>query len=112
MNRRRDMTSQLSCFNDWEAGARLVRYQPRALAAKHRISRRQLERCFAAQFRTQPNKWVEDLRLRDAKQLLANGSSVERVADAMGFEDVRHFAQWFERLCGCAPHLYSRLISE
>jgi AraC-like DNA-binding protein len=55
---------------------------------------------------------VEDLRLRDAKQLLANGSSVERVADAMGFEDAHHFAQWFERLCGCTPRLYPRLISE
>jgi transcriptional regulator GlxA family with amidase domain len=106
------MTSQLSCFNDWEATARLVRYQPRALAAQHRISRRQLQRCFAAQFRTQPNKWVEDLRLRDAKQLLAKGSSVEHVAGAMGFADARHFAQWFERLCGCPPHLYPRLISE
>jgi transcriptional regulator GlxA family with amidase domain len=55
---------------------------------------------------------VEDLRLRDAKQLLANGSSVECVADAMGFEDARHFAQWFERLCGYTPRLYPRLITE
>jgi transcriptional regulator GlxA family with amidase domain len=106
------MTNRLSCFNDWEARARKVCYQPSALATRYRISQRQLEHRFAAQFGTQPKKWVEDLRLRDAKQLLANGSSVEHVSGAMGFEETRHFAQWFKRLCGCTPRVYARLICE
>jgi transcriptional regulator GlxA family with amidase domain len=106
------MTSRLRCFNDWETSARQVRYQPDALAARHQISLRQLERCFVAQFATHPKRWVEDLKLRDAKQLLFNGTSIEDVAETMGFGDARHFTRWFKRLCGYTPSLYRRLMSE
>ena len=54
-----------------------------------------------------PSVYIRDYRMNLAKQLLAEeNSSVNAVAEAVGYSDPFHFSKVFKAACGCSPSEY------
>ena len=80
-----------------------------AIADAAGVSEVYLRRLFKAAFRTTPKQYVLDLRLRRARQLLAEGhGSVRDIAEGCGFSSVYHFSRAFHSAVGCSPTDYAR----
>jgi AraC-like DNA-binding protein len=84
-------------------------WQVAPLAAAMGMSRRQLERHFLGQLGVTPQRWLEEWRLRAARELLWEGHPVKNVAERMGFRSVPHFRRWFKRRAALTPGEYVRL---
>ena len=58
-----------------------------------------------------PGRYLQDLRLLRAKQLLLTGNmSVKAVSAESGFGDVFHFSRLFRKRCGTSPSAYCAQI--
>jgi transcriptional regulator GlxA family with amidase domain len=78
-----------------------------ALAARARLSPRHFSRQFAATFECTPAEYVENVRLREARErLTAPGHNVESVAASVGFGSADVFRRRFQRRFGIAPKSY------
>jgi transcriptional regulator GlxA family with amidase domain len=78
-----------------------------ALAARANLSPRHFSRRFTAVFGCAPARYVEDLRMSEARRMLSqNRSSVQRVAAAVGFASTDVFRRAFERRFGVTPGEY------
>ena len=54
-----------------------------------------------------PGEFVEKLRLDEARlRLMSSGSTIEGVADSVGFGSADSFRRAFERRFGVAPSVY------
>lgn len=59
---------------------------------------------------TSPHRYIVELRIRRAKQLLADGFlSVSDIAEQCGFSSVYHFSRAFKNRAGLSPSDYSKL---
>jgi AraC family transcriptional regulator of arabinose operon len=78
------------------------------LLARHcGLSESRLSHLFKAQAGVTPQRYSEELRLRQAQQLLAHSSlRVNEVATETGFADPFYFAKRFRKFAGCAPSEY------
>lgn len=57
-----------------------------------------------------PQEWALDLRIRRAKELLAEGSTpISQIGLECGFADQSHFSRMFSKLVGTAPKRWQRL---
>ena len=75
-----------------------------ALASDAGLSKRQLERLFAAQLGTRPGAYYSDLRLQRARYLVRQtGLSMLEVAVATGFSSATHFAKAYRAAFGLPP---------
>jgi AraC family carnitine catabolism transcriptional activator len=75
-----------------------------ALAGAAGVSRRQLERLFARQFRLSPQRYYLDLRLQRARALLQYSElSVTEVGLACGFTAAAHFSRAYRCWAGHPP---------
>ena len=85
-----------------------------SLAARAGLCPRQLCRRFKGAFGSTPGAFVEGMRLDEARRrLTAGGSSIEAVADSVGFASSDSFRRAFERRFGITPTGYrSRFGSE
>ena len=61
---------------------------------------------FKKEFRETPHKYILNLRIRKAKELLEQGYSVKATALDTGFHDAYHFSNTFKRECGVYPSRY------
>jgi transcriptional regulator GlxA family with amidase domain len=78
-----------------------------ALAARASLSPRHFSRRFAAVFGCAPARYVEDLRMSEARRMLSQDRvSIQRVAGAVGFASVDVFRRAFERRFGVSPGAY------
>jgi len=78
-----------------------------ALAARANLSPRHFSRRFAAIFGCAPARYVEDLRMSEARRMLSqDGASIQRVAAAVGFASADVFRRAFERRFGLSPSDY------
>jgi transcriptional regulator GlxA family with amidase domain len=78
-----------------------------ALADRARLSPRHFTRRFKEAFGVNPGEFVEKLRLDEARHRLTNsGSTIECVADSVGFGSADSFRRAFERRFGVAPSAY------
>lgn len=75
------------------------------LAAAAGCSRFALYRAFMAEVGMSPGDYQRQLRLRSARQLLAEGLSPAQAAEA-GFTDQAHLTRWFGRCYGITPARY------
>ena len=76
------------------------------------IARRSLERKFREHYRCTPWEMLCQLRVNQAKRLLAETSQpVSRVADLCGFNDPEQLAVVFKRLTGMPPSHYRKRLS-
>ncbi len=64
---------------------------------------------FLELYNTTPNKYITDLRIAHAKELLTSGYyTVESVAEKSGFSDVKYFSRVFKKQCGISPSAYAK----
>jgi transcriptional regulator GlxA family with amidase domain len=77
------------------------------LAARVNLSPRHFSRRFAAVFGCTPARYVEDLRMSEARRMLSqDGVGIQRVAAAVGFASADVFRRAFERRFGLSPSDY------
>lgn len=82
-----------------------------ALAAEFGLSPRTLERRFRLATGSAPLAWLQDLRIRTAKELLeATNLSIKEIAFRVGYQDQGHFARLFTRLLTVGPAEYRRTV--
>ncbi|MCT4608954.1 MAG: GlxA family transcriptional regulator [Pelagimonas sp.] len=78
---------------------------PSEIAQTIGISTRQLERLFGKHLNASPKKYLMEMRLDRARQLLLQTeSSVTEVAFACGFENPGHFSRVYRATFGVTPH--------
>ena len=75
------------------------------------VSSTQFRKLFRIAEGTTPRKYVSDLRLGRAKQLIEEGkySYLYEVAEAVGYEDALYFSRLFKQKYGYAPSLEDRM---
>ena len=75
-----------------------------SVCARADISESAFRRHFAARYGKPPVRYLTELRLGDAQRRLASTrDSVEKVALACGFRDVKYFSRVCRRYFGCTP---------
>jgi transcriptional regulator GlxA family with amidase domain len=80
-----------------------------ALAARTSLSPRHFSRRFTAAFGCAPARYVEDLRMSEARRMLSqDGVSIQRVVAAVGFASADVFRRAFERRFGLPPGEYRK----
>lgn len=80
-----------------------------SLATRAYLCSRQFSRRFKTAFGKTPALFVEELRLNEARRLLAAGSaSLEQVSASVGFQSADAFRRAFERRLGINPSDYRR----
>jgi len=78
------------------------------LAAAVGCSRFALHRAFMAAYGLTPGDYQRQLRLRSARNLIAQGSSISAAAAQAGFADQSHLTRWFSRCYGITPGTFRR----
>ncbi len=79
------------------------------LAADLAMSPRHFERCFKAAVGTSPRRFLIEVRLRAARELLeTTGLPIAFVGEAVGFATPAHFADTFARAAGVSPGVWRK----
>jgi AraC-like DNA-binding protein len=68
----------------------------------------QLARAFRAAYGASPHAYLVQMRLLEARRLLAHGEAPAGVAASCGFADQSHLGRWFRRAFGVTPAAYRR----
>lgn len=76
------------------------------IAKRHFISQSTLGRLFHTYLHVSPHGYLEDLRMAEAKRLLAAGADVTAATFHSGFSDASHFILLFRRRFGITPGKY------
>ena len=80
------------------------------LASLCDISEDYLRKIFHNTYRTTPVKYINELKMQYAKELLATGEySVGEAALLSGFEDAAYFSREFHRVFGVTPAKYKEI---
>ncbi len=74
------------------------------------VSTSHFQRIFKRQFSISPMRYLQSLRIDNAKALIKDGLSLTEVAHASGFYDQSHFHKYFKRLVGIIPKKYEALV--
>jgi AraC-like DNA-binding protein len=67
------------------------------------LRRRHLVSAFRARFGLPPHRYLTQLRVDEARRLLAEGRPPGEVAAAVGFADQSHLVRRFKALLGATP---------
>jgi AraC-like DNA-binding protein len=94
-----------------EALAQEAHYNAANLARLCGLSRRQLQREFHRQLGCQPQHWLDEQRIRAAKQLLLSGRLIKQVAAELGFKQTSHFCRQFKTQSQMTPSQFVRTAS-
>ena len=70
------------------------------------LSRAHLVRAFKTEFHTPPHAWLTDRRIREARRLLRQGTSIADTALDCGFADQAHLTRHFKSRNGVTPAVY------
>lgn len=106
------MESRLNRIGDWESLAWRAEYCPVALADLVGVTDRHLRRFFTENFESTPRKYLDDLRLRQAREVLSRGVCVRCAALTFGYRQASHFSRAFKEAFGVAPSAISRRPAE
>lgn len=82
------------------------------LAALTHLSPYHLIRVFRAAVGVPPHAYLRQVRVQQAKTLLAAGHPIAEVALAVGFADQSHLHRWFKRLWGVTPAQYRNSVQD
>lgn len=102
------MESRLNRIGDWESLAWRAEYCPVTLADLVGVTDRHLRRFFTEHFESTPRKYLDDLRLRQAREVLTRGVCVRCAALTFGFRQASHFSRAFKEAFGVPPSTISR----
>ena len=79
------------------------------LAARLEVSQEYLTRCFCKETGVTPGKYLNQVRIENARILLRQGRhTVQFVSDACGFANANYFARVFRQSVGLNPREYAR----
>jgi transcriptional regulator GlxA family with amidase domain len=81
------------------------------LAALTGFSPARFSRVFRQHMGVSPQRYISQLRIERARELLAQGMSPAAVADACGFYDQSHFSRHFKGFCGTTPGRFATATS-
>jgi AraC-like DNA-binding protein len=76
------------------------------------LSRYHLVRTFTGRVGVPPHTYLRQVRIRQAKALLASGHTPADVALSTGFTDQSHLTRWFKRLWGVTPGHYRKSVQD
>ena len=81
------------------------------LAQKCGMSTVYFRKCFEGVYGVPPIRYLHQLRVRRAKDILASDySSVSQVAESVGYASVYHFSKMFKAYTGMSPSQYAKNI--
>jgi len=103
------MSSRLDVITDWVNEAKRARYNVNDLEVLCDVSSSQLGRYFVKSFGKPPQRWLDELRVWHAAQLLSTGLQVKEVAARLWFADREHLDHHFQRYLRCAPLTFHKL---
>ncbi len=74
------------------------------------VSKRQLERLFRQFYNTSPNKYLRDIQINHAKEILSSDSksSIQSVSESCGFTDVNYFSKLFKNKFSITPKKFQK----
>jgi len=82
-----------------------------ALANKLHVSERTLIRRFSKNIGVLPTKYLQNIRVQKAKELIINSTkSFEQVTYCVGYEDISSFRRLFKQMTGLSPGEYKKLF--
>jgi AraC-like DNA-binding protein len=70
------------------------------------VSRSALFRAFTKRYGVPPMKYLENIRIKNAKWFLAKGNQVKNVAKSCGYNDALYFSAMFKKAVGISPTEY------
>ncbi len=76
------------------------------------LSKSTLLRAFTKAKGVTPYRYLETIRINEAKKLLSEGAAPVEAAIRTGFSDQSHFTNYFNQFIGLAPGLYREIFSE
>ena len=80
----------------------------RELADEAGLSTFHLIRVFRASYGLPPYKYLEQVRIQQARRLIRHGFPLTHVVHATGFSDQSHLTRYFKRIVGVTPGMYAR----
>lgn len=78
------------------------------LANTANLSTFQALRHFKANFGITPHRYLTNIRLFKAQNLLVDGKALVEVASSCGFADQAHLTRWFKRIYGVTPGKFAQ----
>ena len=79
------------------------------LAALCGISTVYFRKCFESAFGVPPIRYLHNYRIKKAKDILSSDfSSIEQVAESVGYSSVYHFSKMFKTYTGMSPSEYAK----
>lgn len=94
---------------EWIDYALKAKFKASALAQLCGVSLRHLDRYFDEAFRQPPKRWLKNVRILLAAQMVTQQKSQKEIAFALGFSGTPHFVDAFKRHYGCTPRAYHRI---
>jgi len=82
------------------------------LAREAGLSSFHLIRVFGASFGLPPYKYLELVRIQQARRLIRHGYPLTHVVHATGFSDQSHLTRYFKRIVGVTPGSYARAVAD
>jgi AraC-like DNA-binding protein len=82
------------------------------LAREAELSTFHLIRVFRAAFGLPPYKYLEQVRIQQARRLIRHGYPLTHVVHATGFSDQSHLTRYFKRIVGVTPGRYARAVCD
>lgn len=76
------------------------------------MSRYQLLRMFTREVGVSPYRYLQSIRIAEAKLLLEQGEAIGRVALDCGFSDQSHFTNYFKSFIGITPKQYQSIFTQ
>ena len=80
------------------------------MAAAAFMSRFHYIRVFQQVYGRTPRRYLQDLRIEKAKELLRSGEQVTQVCISIGYESLPTFSKIFKRGTGYSPKTYQEMI--
>ena len=71
-----------------------------------------MHRAFTHVYGMSPGDYQRQLRLREARSLIAAGRPISEAAAVAGFADQSHLSRWFIRYYGVTPGRYQRATAQ
>jgi transcriptional regulator GlxA family with amidase domain len=104
--------SRFAALIDWIRSNLHEQLDVHSLAARANLSDRSFHRKFVEATGATPAKFVETLRLDEARLLLSRGVPLKFVAAKVGLAPPGRFADAFERRFGIAPGLFREMHAD
>lgn len=106
-----DVTIEVKCICEYIESHYMESISLGELAERSGMSKYHLVRLFTRQKGISPYRYLETIRINQAKRLLEQGTLPLEVSAQTGFSDQSHFTNFFKKLIGLTPKQYHRIFN-